>query len=120
VCNDELGGAALRCEGGGEIRDAFFRFAPSGALVAVDASHAPTPPERACETAKTLADAIAREAGAAAHVRGEPTAAHLGGGRYNQFAAEFRFSDYAADVVATNLGDVVVREQYRMLDRAPN
>lgn len=119
VCHDELGGAASRCVGEGDIRDLFVRFEKSAGdgarIVAIDAAHAPYDAERAASVAKRIAGDVEQTVGAAPKTRGEASAVHLGSGRYSQYAAEFRFQDFAADVVATNLGDVVVREQYRLL-----
>lgn len=123
ACREELGGAAVRCERGerGDLRDVFFRFDPRGALVAVDAVHIGTSPGAAAERARSVVASIERAAGSPTATRGEPSEAHLGAGRLSQAATEFRFSDYAADVVATSFTvdpaspDVVVREQYRSL-----
>lgn len=123
ACGEEMKGAALRCTGGqptpldGSIplRDAFFRFAPGGALVAVDVMREGTEPAAgaACVdevTARlsTVLGVPTKDARSGASQLGEPLAS---------VSVEFRFRDYAVDVAATNLGDrgVVVREQYRAI-----
>ncbi len=126
TCNEEQRGIALRCEQAleGGVRDAFFRFDPRNVLVDVDVMHPGATPARAAEQARAIAAAVARSAGPPTAVRGDASEAHLASGRLSQAATEFRFADYAADIVATNFGDdetghpkVVVREQYRSLRR---
>jgi hypothetical protein len=125
-CKEELGGAALRCEGVGQreaakpggVRDAYFRFDRAdsrGTIVGIDLMHEGATPERAAELLASLSAAVAREAGPPTAVRGEASAAHLGQGDMSRAATEFRFADYAADISATNFGDqgIVVRQQYR-------
>jgi len=126
ACKEEIGGAAIRCtsEGGGnDVEDAFFRFEPGGTLVAVDIMHPGTSVARAVERMRSLGGSLQKAAGGEpSAVRGTPTEAHLGGGRSNQYALEFRFSDYAADITARNDSDgtnagaeVVIREVYQSL-----
>ena len=114
-CTEELGGAALRCEGadGVALEDAYFRFDPRGVLVGVDLIHPATDGATALRIVDEVASKLEREAGAPTAVRGTRSAEFLSG-QYRQAALEFHFTDYAADVTATNLGaGVVVREQYR-------
>lgn len=126
TCKEEIGGAAMRCEGAGggivaeaggiPIRDAFFRFDPRGVLVGVDLMRDGTDGEKAASLLTAVTARIAREAGPPTTVQGTASSAHLSG-YLDRAATEFRFADYAADVSATNLGEqgVVVREQYRSL-----
>lgn len=129
ACKEELEGAALRCEvaaaaGRPSVRDAFFRFSPDGVLVAVDVVREPASPEAAASLVEQLTSKLSREAGPVTTSRGEATASALGSGHLAQAVREYRFTDYAADVTATNFGeggkspDVVVREQYRSLHLA--
>jgi hypothetical protein len=114
-CTEELGGAALRCEraDGVEIEDAYFRFDPRGVLVGVDLIHPATDGATALRIVDELAAKLEQEAGAPTAIRGTRTPEFLDG-QYRQAALEFHFTDYAADLTATNLGaGVVVREQYR-------
>lgn len=118
-CDDELDGAAIRCEGaradGIAVKDAFFRFDPEGRLVAVDVMREGRPPAEALALhAALVADAT--------RVLGAPSAEHVAtaadlGAPLARASAEYRFADYAADLGATNMGGegVVVREQYRSL-----
>ncbi len=125
ACGEELGGAAVRCEGkdrpmpaegGGAVHDAFFRFDPKGVLVGVDLMRDGTDVDKAAAVLTSISDRITHEAGPATTVKGTASSAHLAG-YLNRAATEFRFADYAADVSATNLGvqGVVVREQYRSI-----
>jgi len=127
TCRDEIGGAAIRCESADKrtgteaeseppIHDAFFRFDPHGVLVGVDVMRDGTNGEKAAAMLSALTEGVSRAAGPPAAVQGTASPAHLAG-YMNRAATEFRFTDYAADVSATNLGDegVVVREQYRSI-----
>jgi hypothetical protein len=112
-CNEELGGAAMRCEGAADVEDAFFRFDPHGVLVGVDLIHPATDGATALRIVDEVAARLSKEAGAPTAVRGTRTPEFLDA-QFRQAALEFHFTDYAADVTATNLGaGVVVREQYR-------
>ncbi len=112
-CNEELGGAALRCEAAADVEDAFFRFDPRGVLVGVDLIHPATDGATALRIVDEVASRLSKEAGAPTAVRGTRTPEFLDA-QFRQAALEFHFTDYAADVTATNLGaGVVVREQYR-------
>lgn len=121
TCTDELGGAALRCESAeaarGLVRDAFFRFDPQGRLVGVDLVHEGTDASGAAAIVAKLESDVTQAAGKPTAARGIVSAAHLGEGYLSQANFEYRFTDYAADITATNLGDqgIVVREQYRSL-----
>jgi hypothetical protein len=139
ACEGELGGAALRCEGRAPrdadvtakpramIRDAYFRFAPDGTLVALDILHEGTTAARALASAQGIVAALEAKLGAAARVVGDPTAQALEAGRSSRAGFELHFDDYAADVSATNLAsddvargrEIVVREQYRLLSELP-
>jgi hypothetical protein len=116
-CNEELGGAALRCEpqNGEPVRDAFFRFDPSGVLVGADLVRDGTDGEKAVSVVKEISERVAREAGPPQAV-GSAAAASVGS-YLDRTSTAFRFADYAADVTATNMGErgVVVREQYRSI-----
>lgn len=112
-CNEEMNGAALRCEGAANVEDAFFRFDPRGMLVGVDLIHQPTDGATALRVVDELASKLEKEAGAATAARGTRTPEFLEA-QFREAALEFHFTDYAADVTATNLGSgIVVREQYR-------
>lgn len=120
TCRDELGGAALRCEGVSRgdsvvVRDAFFKFDPRGLLVGVDLMHQGTNAEQAAALLGDVTKAVTASAGAPSAVRGAASPAHLGAGYLSHAATEFRFADYAVDITATNMGEegVVVRRQYR-------
>ncbi len=112
-CTEEMNGAALRCESAADVEDAFFRFDPRGVLVGVDLIHPATDGATALRIVDQLATKLEKEAGAPTAVRGTRTPEFLDA-QFRQAALEFHFTDYAADVTATNLGaGVVVREQYR-------
>ena len=121
-CNEEVGAAALRCEGipqpetGLPVRDAFFRFDPRGGLVGVDLMRDGTDSAKAVSVLTEIVGRVAREAGPPTTVQGTAAPASLGG-YLDRAATEFRFADYAADVSATNMGKqgVIVREQYRSI-----
>ncbi len=133
ACSEELGGAALRCAGrlargsDASVQDAFFRFAPDGALVGVDLVHDGATPEAALATARRLAAEVGAKLGAEPRVVGEPSPAALAAGRSSRVGFELRFDDFAVDVSATNLSAlevaaeraIVVREQYRLLSELP-
>jgi hypothetical protein len=132
TCKEEVAGAAIRCTAEPpstvtDIEDAYFRFEPGGTVVAVDIVHAGTSVALAVERMKTLGASVQKAAGAEpSATRGTPTEAHLGGGRSNQYALEFRFSDYAADITARNDADgsnagaeIVIRETYQSLRAKP-
>ena len=119
ACTDELAGAALRCARTGEdALDVFFQFDPKGHLVALDVMRERVAPERAATLVRDEIARLTREAGPPAKANGETTAAYLSG-ELHQTSAEFRFSDYAADVSATHmLGEgVMVRMQYRSIPK---
>ena len=124
-CADELGGAAMRCvfddAKPGEPSDVFYRFDPRGTIVGVDVMHEGTTVAEAASRVDTLADVVAKAAGPATTMRGLPARTHLNADYLSQSVAEFRFTDYAADISATNHGarGVVVREQYRAVGSAP-
>ncbi len=112
-CTEEMNGAALRCESAADVEDAFFRFDPRGVLVGVDLIHPATDGATALRIVDQVAAKLEKEAGAPTAVRGTRTPEFLDA-QFRQAALEFHFTDYAADVTATNLGaGVVVREQYR-------
>jgi hypothetical protein len=119
-CEREQNDTAIRCEGarveGGGVSDAFFRFDLRGRLVAVDVMRDGLDAAAAAELFQKLARKTTKEAGTPTAQRGESTAAALDG--YQRVAAEYRFSDYAADLSATNMGaqGIIVREQYRSLN----
>lgn len=121
TCADERGGAALRCESTdaakGIVKDAYFRFDPQGRLVGVDLVHEGTDADGAAALVSKLETDVTKAAGTPTAARGAASAAHLGEGYLSQATFEYRFSDYAADITATNLGGqgIVVREQYRSL-----
>jgi hypothetical protein len=125
TCKEELGGAAMRCEsadrslaseGDVPVRDAFFRFGPSGVLVGVDLMRDGTDGAKAAAALRAITERVSRAAGPPSTVQGTASPAHLAG-YLDRAATEFRFADYAADVSATNLGEqgIVVREQYRSI-----
>jgi hypothetical protein len=125
-CTDTLLDTALRCRDVGAaaamepegipIADAYFRFDPGGTLVAVDVMHQGTNGAAAARFLDGASARLSRDVGAPSHVdiEPEPALATL----YGQSSVEYRFRDYAADVSATNFGEVgvVVREQYRAID----
>ena len=109
-------GATAEAAQGLPIADAFFRFDPGGKLVAVDVMHQGTNGVVAAAFVDVASQRLSREVGAPSRVALEPAAAL--GALYAQSTVEYRFRDYAADVSATNFGEVgvVVREQYRAID----
>jgi hypothetical protein len=121
TCNREQNDTAIRCEDakveGGGVSDAFFRFDPKGRLVGVDIMREGMTPSSAAELYRGLAAKTTGEVGAPTTHQGEATEALLGS-NLARASAEYRFSNYAADLSVTNLGSqgVVVREQYRSLD----
>lgn len=117
-CEDEPGGAALRCKAT-DGTDVFFQYGPRGDLVALDVMREGVSPARAAELVKAEIALLTREAGPPARALGETDAAYLAG-PLRQVNAEFRFRDYAADVTASNLGEgVLVRMQYRSIPKGP-
>jgi hypothetical protein len=116
TCNEELSGAIVRCEHAADIEDALFRFDPKGVLVGVDLMHASTDGTTAVKEIDELTGKIEKAAGPPASVRGTHTSEWINA-PLREIRAEFRFTDYAADLTATNLGDrrIVVREQYRSI-----
>lgn len=133
ACSEELGGAALRCEGraargdGAAVSDAYFRFAPEGTLVAADLVHEGTSPAAGLRSARRIASEVGTKLGATPRVVGEDSEGALAAGRSSRVGFELRFEDYAVDVSATNLAapdvekdhEIVVREQYRLLSELP-
>lgn len=121
TCGEEMSGAAIRCEAPeaakGVVKDAFFRFDPQGRLVGIDLMHEGTDPEAAVAIVTKLEGDVTKAAGEPSAKRGALSGEHLGAGYLSQTAFEYRFTDYAADISATNLGGqgIVVREQYRSL-----
>jgi hypothetical protein len=124
-CAEEMRGAAIRClaaapsdrEAVGEkISDAFFRFDPKGRLVAVDVMREGTAPGTAAALFEELRTRTARETGAPGKVVGTASEGGLSAS-LSRVSAEYRFTDYAAEISATNMGEqgVVVREVYRSL-----
>jgi hypothetical protein len=124
-CTDALLDTALHCReigataevgGGPPIADAFFRFDPGGKLVAVDVMREGTNGVAAAAFVDGASQRLSREVGAPSRVALEPAAALAT--LYAQSTVEYRFLDYAADVSATNFGEVgvVVREQYRAIN----
>jgi hypothetical protein len=117
TCNEELAGAMVRCEHAAAIDDALFRFDPRGTLVGVDLMHSGTDGASAVKQIDELAAKIEKEAGApASSARGTRSGEWMSAPN-RQIVTEFRFTDYAADLTATNFGErgVVVREQYRSI-----
>jgi hypothetical protein len=122
-CADALLDTALHCKevnaAGGDglpIADAYFRFDPGGRVIAVDVMHQGTNGAVAAAFVDGASQRLSREVGAPSRVALEPPAALAT--LYAQSSVEYRFRDYAADVSATNFGEigVVVREQYRAID----
>jgi hypothetical protein len=119
TCNDKLAGAALECaRAGDDALDVFFQFDPKGRLVALDVMREHVAPDRAAALVRDEIARLTREAGAPTKAHGETTGAYLAG-ELHQASAEFRFSDYAADVSATHTLDegVMVRMQYRSIPK---
>jgi hypothetical protein len=116
TCNEELSGAIVRCEHAANIDDALFRFDPKGILVGVDLMHAATDGNTAVREIDELASKLEKEAGAPTAMRGTHSGEWMSTPN-RQIAEEFRFTDYAADLTATNFGErgVVIREQYRSI-----
>ena len=126
ACDDALLGTALRCRGlpadavpeagAIPIADAYFRFDPAGKLVALDVMHEGTSGTTAVDFLRGASERLTRDVGEPSRVSLE-TVTQLEA-PYAQSSVEFRFRNYAADVSATNFGQVgvVVREQYRALD----
>ncbi|EYF07461.1 hypothetical protein [Chondromyces apiculatus] len=94
----------------------FFGFDGHGRLVSLDASRDHLSAAEAAQLVEEVREDLAAQAGPPALERGVPGAEYLQGGALRQIASEFRFSDYRAQVSATNLGQkVVVREQYQSI-----
>lgn len=137
-CSDELSGASRRCPdvpaaalSPNSVHDArdsaaapppldasdvLFRFNADRALVAVDVMRAPAPSDVAVKLAAAIIARLSDAAGAARATFGDfaPVALEAPGMRMAR--AEFRFSDYAADVSVSRLdrtGPLIVREEYR-------
>jgi hypothetical protein len=94
-----------------------FKFDAESHLVAVDATSDATDVTAAVAVYEGASDAVTREAGPPTRTSGTPDAAWLGKGTLNQANAEYRFSDYRAQVTATNMGQrgVVVHETFQAI-----
>jgi hypothetical protein len=116
TCKEELSGAIVRCEHAADIDDALFRFDPKGILVGVDLMHAATDGNTAVRELDELSAKIEKAAGPPSSLRGTRSGEWMSAPN-RQITAEFRFTDYAADLTATNFGErgVVVHEQYRSI-----
>jgi hypothetical protein len=116
-CEDESGGALVRCVLGSRDEERVARVDPEGRLVAVDAVRYGL---TSTEAARTLADLAAKATasyGAPARAWGEPTEAFLDA-PLRQAGFSYRFRDVALDVTVTRLegasrGGIVLRTQHR-------
>jgi len=124
-CEPTKHGLALRClavpaavlaEAEHDVDSLLFLFDGASHLVAVDASRAQLSPEEAAHLVEAVTGALAAKAGPPAKQDGEADPDYLTGGSLRRVGAEFRFSDYRAQVSATNLGEkMFVREQYQSI-----
>ena len=101
---------------GHDLDALLFVFDGYGRLVGLDASRDRLSAEEAAQLVEARAGAIAEEAGPPTLQRGVADGDYLAGGALRRIESEFRFSDYRAEVSATNLGrKVVVFEKYQSI-----
>lgn len=123
-CDEIRSGALLRCAnvpeiavgGGGPAIDQLdFGFAPNSArLVNISAWRRGLSGAAAADQMSTVLAGLRQQIGAPTRQAGEPTASYLAAGPMHTAVVEYRFSDYIADVSATNLAGrgLLLREHY--------
>ena len=124
-CEEELGGALLRCISGASATpqsraqevssELVARFDPEGRLVGVDRVTYGVSSVRASEALDSRRGG-GSPWGAPSHEWGESSASYLGS-PLRQAGVTYRFSDVAVDVTVTNMGErgLLLREQWRAL-----
>ena len=125
ACVEELKGAALRCtavreaaledaEIGAPIDDVFLRFEPGGKLVGMDVMRLNVSLEQAVRVVDGTSTRLTADVGPPTSTEGTATPDYIGSEPFRRVGFQYRFSNYAADISATNLANrgVVVREQY--------
>ena len=118
-CTESQQGTVLRCERvpaealGAPLDDLSFAFAPkTRRLVTVSTLRNQLDAASAASAMGEITAALGTKLGQGRAV-GQPTALYLAGGELRTALVEYRYSDYIANVSATNLGGrVAVREHY--------
>jgi hypothetical protein len=127
ACHPDLDGTETTCAGvpqaalggdGGRADEASFFFDPQDRLVAVNVARRGLLPAQATQLVKTRARELSEKAGPSSRTVGTLDPEFLAPGRIAEAAVEFRFSDYHADVSATQMGQLglMEREQYQLID----
>lgn len=125
-CSESQQGTIMKCENvpslaldlsGPSIDDLTFGFEPSRqTLVTVTTLRSRLDSAGAEKAMRKIAADLSEKLGAGRAV-GEPTAEYLAAGPMHTALVEYRFTNYLADVSATNLGPrVAVREHYMSID----
>lgn len=121
-CSELQKGMVLKCENvpaaalglsGGNVDDLAFKFEPKQLkLVTVTSLRNQLDASTAANTMNTITAELREKLGEGRNV-GTPTAQYLASGPMRTALTEYRFSNYIANVSATNLGQrVAVREHY--------
>ncbi|HEY2736402.1 MAG TPA: hypothetical protein VGI70_20525, partial [Polyangiales bacterium] len=100
---------------GPEFNDLDFGFSPSNArLVNISAWRSGMSSRAASAQMKAIAASLAAELGAPASTKGDLSARYFASGPMRTAFVQYRFSDYIADVTATNIPDkgLILREHY--------
>ena len=101
---------------GAGVRSLWLTFGADDTLVSVVAVRRDASAGVISAAFRAVTGDLASEAGPAATVEGDPSAARLSSGLLQQASAEYRFRDYYALARATNMGDgFVLTEEYRSL-----
>jgi len=118
-CTESQAGSVLRCDRvpaevlGTPLDDLSFAFAPKTLrLVTVSTLRNQLDAASAASAMNDITGSLGARLGPGRAV-GQPTAIYLAGGELRTALVEYRYSDYIANVSATNLGGrVAVREHY--------
>jgi hypothetical protein len=129
ACHPDLDGTETTCAGvpqaalggegeGGKADEASFFFDPQDRLVAVNVARRGLLPAQATQMVEARAKELSEKAGPSSRTVGTLDPEFLAPGRIAEAAVEFRFSDYHADVSATQMGELglMEREQYQLID----
>ena len=115
-CADVPDAALPSAYRGAPILSLWLSFGASGALASVVVVRRSPEAATISATFEAVTSTLAREAGPATVVEGNPRASRLSVGLLRQSSAEYRFRDYYAVARATNMGDgFALTEEYRAL-----
>jgi hypothetical protein len=107
-------GAALVANPDAPADDVTLAFNAADKLVGVDVTRFTRDADEAAKAYEGLTQRLTASAGPSATATGQGTAVYLAGGALRQARTEFRFSDYLAQISATNMGSkFALRESYR-------